>query len=193
MKEFRPVAAISEEGMADYRPARPGRTFERAAPKLINMPEDQHAVVMDGMWGVVNGGGTAGSIRMAELEIAGKTGTAQVVGLGKDVGENKDHSWFVSFAPARKPDVAMVALIENVGFGGQFAAPASRAIYDVYYAKLHNLPLPMPGGPETASKPGVKIPNPEGNRVPVPAEVTAPATVVTPAAQDNHARKRPQQ
>ena len=78
-------------------------------------------------WGVGSNGGTAGKIKMPELEIAGKTGTAQVVGLGKDVGANKDHSWFVSFAPAWKPEIAMVALIENVGFGGDFAAPASRA------------------------------------------------------------------
>lgn len=151
MKEFKAVPALSEEGMLDYRPARPALTFDRPTPKLIEMPEDQHDLVVQGMWGVVNNGGTAGRIKMAELEIAGKTGTAQVVGLGKDVGAKKDHSWFVSFAPARKPEVAMVALIENVGFGGHFAAPASRAMYDVYYAKQHNLPLPVPGEKQTAT------------------------------------------
>ena len=76
-----------------------------------------HAVVQ-GMWQVVNGGGTGGRIKMAGFDIAGKTGTAQVVGLGKDTGKNKDHSWFVSYAPAYKPEIAMVALIENSGFGG---------------------------------------------------------------------------
>ncbi len=59
------------------------------------------------MWGVVNGGGTAGAIRMPNFEIAGKTGTAQVAELGKDVGANKDHAWFVSFAPAYKPEIAV--------------------------------------------------------------------------------------
>jgi penicillin-binding protein 2 len=87
------------------------------------------------MWGVVNSGGTAGRIRMANFDIAGKTGTAQVVGLGKDTGENKDHAWFVSYAPAYKPEIAAIALIENVGFGGTHAAPAVRALYDVYYRK----------------------------------------------------------
>jgi penicillin-binding protein 2 len=142
LKEFKPVGAVSEEGSPDYRPARPAHSFDRPDPKIVFMPEDQHHLVVEGMWGVVNNGGTAGKIKMAEMEIAGKTGTAQVVGLGKDVGANKDHSWFVSFAPAWKPEVAMVALVENVGFGGQFAAPASRAMYDMYYAKSHNLPLP---------------------------------------------------
>ncbi len=51
------------------------------------------------------------------------------------MGENKDHSWFVSYAPAYKPEIAMIALIENVGFGGKFAAPSSRALYDVYHGK----------------------------------------------------------
>jgi penicillin-binding protein 2 len=57
------------------------------------------------------------------------------VGLGKDVGANKDHSWFVSYAPAFKPEISIIALIENSGFGNQHAAPAVRGVYDVYYAK----------------------------------------------------------
>jgi penicillin-binding protein 2 len=75
---------------------------------------------------------------MAGFDIAGKTGTAQVVGLGKDVGKNKDHSWFVSYAPAYKPEIAMVALIENSGFGGTHAAPAIRGVYEVYYRKTRH-------------------------------------------------------
>ena len=90
------------------------------------------------MWRVVNGGGTGARIAMAGFDIAGKTGTAQVVGLGKDVGKNKDHAWFVTYAPAYKPEIAMVALIENSGFGGSHAAPAIRGVYDVYYRKTRN-------------------------------------------------------
>jgi penicillin-binding protein 2 len=96
------------------------------------------------MWSVVNGAGTGTGIRMANFEIAGKTGTAQVVSLGKDVGVNKDHSWFVSFAPAYKPEIAVVALIENAGLGSQWGAPAVRAVYDVYYAKIHPESSPPP-------------------------------------------------
>ncbi|HEX8853384.1 MAG TPA: penicillin-binding transpeptidase domain-containing protein, partial [Pyrinomonadaceae bacterium] len=110
---------------------------DRPDPKVIPIADDQYRLVMDGMYDVVNAGGTAGRIKMEGFEIAGKTGTAQVVSLGKDVGENKDHAWFVSVAPAYKPEIAAIALIENVGFGGTFAAPAVRAVYDVYVAKAH--------------------------------------------------------
>jgi penicillin-binding protein 2 len=115
--------------------ARPVHTFAHPEAKLIPIPEDQHKLVVDGMWSVVNESGTGGAVKIAGFDVAGKTGTAQVVGLGKDVGENKDHSWFVSYAPAYKPEIAMIALIENVGFGGKFAAPAVRAVYEVYYQK----------------------------------------------------------
>ena len=121
----------------------PAVTFQpldktRPNPKVIPIPEGIHNAVNEGMWSVVNAGGTATSIAMPGFDIAGKTGTAQVVGLGKDVGKNKDHSWFVSYAPANKPEIAFVALIENSGFGGRHAAPAVRGVYDVYYRKTRS-------------------------------------------------------
>ncbi|HEX8845331.1 MAG TPA: penicillin-binding protein 2 [Pyrinomonadaceae bacterium] len=138
---FKEARAIGDPNSEDYRPA---RTFDRPDPKILQIPENQHHLVVEGMWGVVNNGGTAARIKMAGFEIAGKTGTAQVVGLGKDVGENKDHAWFVSFAPAYQPEIACIALIENVGFGGTHAAPAVRAIYDAYYRRTRN--AEPPGG-----------------------------------------------
>jgi penicillin-binding protein 2 len=89
------------------------------------------------MWAVVNEAGTGTAARVPGFDVAGKTGTAQVVGLGKDTGKNKDHAWFVSYAPAFKPEISMIALIENVGFGGRFAAPAVHNIYEAYLAKAH--------------------------------------------------------
>jgi penicillin-binding protein 2 len=147
LKEVRPIGT---PGTADYKgpvgfqpldPSRPN-------PKVIPIPKDIKDIVVDGMWSVVNAGGTAGSIKMDGFDIAGKTGTAQVVSLGKDTGKNKDHSWFVSYAPAFKPEIAMVALIENSGFGGHHAAPAVRGVYNEYYRKTrHQEPpgtLPKP-------------------------------------------------
>src|SRR5919112_950239 len=125
--------------------ARPRQTFDRPDPKLLDIPTDQHDLVVDGMWAVVNEDGTGGAARIPGFDVAGKTGTAQVVGLGKDTGKNKDHSWFVSYAPAWKPEIAMIALIENVGFGGKFAAPAVHNIYGTYLAKAH--PDIAPAGP----------------------------------------------
>ncbi|HEX5707966.1 MAG TPA: penicillin-binding protein 2 [Pyrinomonadaceae bacterium] len=134
LKEARPVAAVGPF------PERARKTFERPDPKIVHISPENHRAVMDGMFDVVNGGGTAGRIKMEGFEIAGKTGTAQVVSLGKDTGENKDHAWFVSVAPAYKPEIAAIALIENVGFGGTHAAPAVRAVYDTYYAKTRGTP-----------------------------------------------------
>ncbi|MEQ1643526.1 MAG: penicillin-binding protein 2 [Pyrinomonadaceae bacterium] len=135
LREFRSIAAVGTEGQTDYFPQRVGFGYKDPEPRLIEATPEQWDVVIKGMWGVVNGGGTAGAIRIPDFEIAGKTGTAQVAALGKDVGDKKDHAWFVSFAPAYKPEIAVIALIENVGFGGSFAAPAVRGVYDAYLTK----------------------------------------------------------
>src|SRR6185503_5278355 len=108
--------------------------------------------VVEGMWRVVNAGGIGAGIQMAGFDIAGKTGTAQVVGLGKDTGKNKDHAWFVSYAPAYQPEIAMVALIENSGFGGRNAAPAVRGVYDEYYRKTRHEDPPGAIKPQIAKK-----------------------------------------
>ena len=165
LKELRPVNATGPFEL------RTGRSFQpidgsRPNPKQLSIPEDFHHLVVEGMWGVVNNGGTAAAIRMAGFDIAGKTGTAQVVGLGKDTGKNKDHAWFVSYAPAYKPEIALVALIENSGFGGQHAAPAVRRVYDVYYRKTRNEEPP-------GALPVAKTPKPEDKAQPkkAPTEI----------------------
>ncbi len=144
LKEFRPIGAVGEPDDPNYIPARSGFGFQHPEPKIIPMTPEQEKVMVDGMWGVVNGGGTATSIAIPGFEIAGKTGTAQVAELGKDTGKNKDHAWFVSFAPAYKPEIAVLALIENVGFGGSHAAPAAKGIYEAYLAKKGIVPQADP-------------------------------------------------
>lgn len=130
--EFKPIAAIGKEDDLNFIPARPGFTYQHPEPRIIPMTDDQYDVVVKGMWGVVNAGGTGGSIKMANWEIAGKTGTAQVAEVGKDKGGNRDHSWFVSFAPAFKPEISVISLMENAGFGAQASAPAVKAMYERY-------------------------------------------------------------
>ena len=147
MKEFRPIGAVGQEGDLTYIPARAGFSYDHPEPKLIELAPDQWDLIIKGMWGVVNGGGTAGAIKMPNLEIAGKTGTAQVSEVGKDTGKNKDHSWFVSFAPAYKPEISVIALIENSGFGAANAAPAARAMYEAYL-----LQRPQAASQEVAAK-----------------------------------------
>lgn len=135
LREFRSIGAVGPEDDANFIAARPSFGFDHPEPKIIPMTDEQYDVVVKGMWGVVNGGGTAGSIKISDFDIAGKTGTAQVASLGKDTGDDKDHAWFVSFAPAYKPEISVIVLIENSGFGGSNAAPVAKAMYETYLAK----------------------------------------------------------
>jgi penicillin-binding protein 2 len=126
------VRSVSQPGDDNYRPA---QEYGDPSAGVIEIPAEQDQAIVDAMWSVVNEAGTATAIKKVGYDIAGKTGTAQVVGLGKDVGRNKDHSWFVSYAPAFRPEIAVLALIENSGFGSRYAAPAARAIYDQYFER----------------------------------------------------------
>jgi len=60
------------------------------------------------------------------VPVAGKTGTAQTP-------EGSDHSWYASWAPAGRPRVVVVVLIEHGGFGAEAAAPAAREIYSAFF------------------------------------------------------------
>ena len=73
----------------------------------------------------------------AQYTCGGKTGTAQVFSLrGEKYTEHKvderlrDHAWFVAYAPADKPTIALAVLVENGGFGAQAAAPIARKVLD---------------------------------------------------------------
>jgi penicillin-binding protein 2 len=135
LKEFKAIGAVGDAGDADYVPARSNFGFNRSETKIIEMTPEQNKVVLDGMWGVVNGGGTGAGIKINNFDIAGKTGTAQNSSLNS--GGAEDHAWFVSFAPAYKPELAVISLIENSGFGGRHAAPAVKGVYEAYLLKNH--------------------------------------------------------
>jgi peptidoglycan glycosyltransferase len=70
--------------------------------------------------------GTAYISRLKGIEAAGKTGTAQ-----NPHGE--DHAWFIGYAPAEEPEIAIAVLIENAGHGGEVAAPLARDFYREYF------------------------------------------------------------
>jgi penicillin-binding protein 2 len=138
LKEFKEIGAVGEKDTETYIPAKEKFGFDHPEPKIIAMTPEQNALVLKGMWGVVNNGGTAASVKMANWEIAGKTGTAQNSSLGS--GGAKDHAWFMSFAPAYKPEIAVIGLIENSGFGAANAGPAVKGVYEAYLAKRQPLP-----------------------------------------------------
>ncbi len=95
--------------------------------KEINTGVSQSAldIVKEAMFLVVNGHGTATHIRLPDIEICGKTGTAQNP-------HGKDHAWFVAFAPYENPKIAIAVLVENVGFGGTHAAPIAQKVIQAY-------------------------------------------------------------
>jgi penicillin-binding protein 2 len=82
--------------------------------------------VIEGMRRVVNeSGGTATSAKLAEIIIAGKTGTVQNP-------HGKDHSVFIAFAPIDNPKIAIAVFIENSGFGGTWAAPTASLVIEKF-------------------------------------------------------------
>jgi penicillin-binding protein 2 len=110
--------------------------------KPINLANsDQWDVVYDGMVGATSAGGTAYVAGLgAKYKIAGKTGTAQVFTIkqtdntrAKIVDERKrDHAWFIAYAPADDPKIAISVLVENGGFGAAAAAPIARKVLDSF-------------------------------------------------------------
>jgi penicillin-binding protein 2 len=105
------------------------------------------AAAVNGMYGVVNEGGTGGSARIEGLELCGKTGTAQKVSLdlaksgkvGSDLA--KENGWFVGFAPRENPEIVVVALWEASGHG-YVAAPIVRDVIKAYFDKKARIALP---------------------------------------------------
>ncbi|KAF0202351.1 MAG: penicillin-binding protein [Gallionellaceae bacterium] len=98
------------------------------------------------------GGTAAGASAGALYRMAGKTGTAQVVGMkqgekydASKISEyNRDHAWFIAFAPADKPRIALAVLAENGGHGGSTAAPIARKVLDYYLLGI--IPKPLESG-----------------------------------------------
>ena len=113
---------------------------------LLNISPEENAriplsgeaigVIMRALKGVVNEpGGTGWASRMDNIEVAGKTGTAQVISLNSsgDQASHKDHAWFTSYAPADNPEIAVTVVVEHGGHGGAVAAPIVRRVLETYF------------------------------------------------------------
>ena len=113
------------------------------------------AAVHDGLWRVVNAQGTGGRARLAGRDVAGKTGTAQVISrrgrerAGETDKDLRDHGWFVFFAPRDKPEVAGVVLAEHSEHG-YLAAPIAKHVLATYFAKQEGEPWPVLAVPRPA-------------------------------------------
>jgi len=116
---------------------------ETIAPQLIRriaVKPEHIAFVRDAMAGVNSEGTGARVFADAQYTSAGKTGTAQIVGIAQNekydaskIDERlRDHSLFIAFAPLTGPKIALAVVVENGGFGSRAAAPIARSVLDYY-------------------------------------------------------------
>lgn len=85
--------------------------------------------------------GTGKKARLKEVEVAGKTGTSQVVKMGEKrlkpsqmPWQHRDHAWFIAYAPVDAPEIAVAALVEHAeGGGGAVAAPVAHEVMQTYF------------------------------------------------------------
>lgn len=119
--------------------------FPPRARRKIVVANDHLRAVIEGMHGVVNEpGGTAYKERSTKIEVAGKTGTAQVSRITTKSGVdpksiwyfNRDHAWFAGVAPYDDPEIAVAVLVEHGGGGGQNAAPIAMRVIDDWFTKI---------------------------------------------------------
>jgi penicillin-binding protein 2 len=119
--------------------------FEPRLRRKIAVAPEHLRAVLDGMHGVVNEpGGTAYRERTTKVDVAGKTGTAQVSRITHKAGVdpstiwyfNRDHAWFAGVAPFDDPEIAVAVLVEHGGGGGHNAAPIAMRVFEDYFQKI---------------------------------------------------------
>ena len=146
------VLSAEGEVMEEYGPVRTGTVDFRG--KHLN-------VVRRALFDVVHGRrGTGKRARSQLLGIAGKTGTAQVAEMRGEAVKSedlpylvRDHAWFVAYAPAEDPEIAVATLVEHGGHGGATAAPITRKVIEAYFrlegyeVEDHEIPWASPDRP----------------------------------------------
>jgi penicillin-binding protein 2 len=161
------VRAVDEGG--GWRQVTPPAVADRVAFRPTTL-----AALHDGLWMVVNASGTGRRGRVEGADVAGKTGTAQVIsnqgraaarGSGRDL---RDHGWFVFFAPKDNPEIAGVIFGEH-NEHGYLGAPIAKHVIETFLAKKQGLPLP------TLTKPDVPVvPEQDPDSPPAIADAAAP-------------------
>jgi penicillin-binding protein 2 len=137
-KLFRPMLLKSVSGEVPEAPV---------AEQFALKDPANWAIIDNAMQAVVHGpkGTAKGISRELQYRIAGKTGTAQVVGIAQDAEydaellskRNRDHALFVAYAPAEKPQIAVAVVVENGEHGSTTAAPIARVVMDAYLLGIY--------------------------------------------------------
>jgi len=144
------LAAVIANGGKLVRPHL-ARLADTTPVDLGLRPETIEAVKA-GMSGVVNAPGTGWRARLGDVEVAGKTGSAQVVSHARLTRGNatqgmQPHGWFIAFAPAKNPRIALAVIVEHGGSGGEAAAPVAHKIL----ARFFKSTAPEPAFPGVAA------------------------------------------
>jgi penicillin-binding protein 2 len=141
------VAAVIANGGRLVQPhivkAVGGEPLQWEPPKPLGLKPSTVQIVKEGMCAVVNDHGTGWRAQLPGFEVCGKTGSAQVVAHNRLQRNSTDpemqpHGWFMCFAPADKPRIAMAVLVEHGVAGGASAAPVAREIL----ARFFGVPTP---------------------------------------------------
>ncbi len=125
-----------------------GKVIEQSEPEILGrLPIKKRtlSIVRKALWKVVNTRkGTAWVARLKDIDISGKTGTAQVFSRKKNEIKLKEkdvpallkaHAWFVAYAPSDKPKIAVSVLVEHGGHGSSTASPIAREMIKTYLSK----------------------------------------------------------
>jgi peptidoglycan glycosyltransferase len=129
------VAAVANGGrlmaphLADRVVDPDGRTVDRVEPQVVSTPiSARTAEQVNQMMRTVVESGTGQAVQLPGIEVAGKTGTAEI----GQTGANLTQPSFVAFAPADDPRIAIAVTVERSqgGFGGTVAAPIARAVLE---------------------------------------------------------------
>jgi len=154
-----------------------------AASPVLTAQKEHMDFLHDAMIAVTTvgtGKGPATDLNLGPIKMAGKTGTAQSHGYSGGVGAHgaqgvwnqRDHAWFIAFAPADDPRYAMAVLTEHGGFGAEASAPKAREIMRVALLK----------DPEVRAR--IEQPLPAG-APPISTDTTTPAAPSNDAAPTN--------
>jgi len=184
----RPHVVEPDQLPADYRQAIYD-SYPGSGDVTIPISPAIWETITEGM-ALTTNSGTAATSHLANIDFAGKTGTAQVVNhsagmksLG--VGAERANAWFVGIAPRRNPDIAVVVLVEHGGWGAEASAPLAARVIESFVDKQRRLDnnLQEAQVPAKVEVGAVWSEKPESS--PEPAKV-ATAAVKEPALRGGH-------
>lgn len=121
-----------------------GKPVPYTAPRAMGFRPSTVAAIRNGLFMAVNAGGSGQGARVADLVVAGKTGSAQVVSsqrLTRGIDAIQPHAWFAGFAPLDDPRIVLAVLVDHGGSGGAAAAPVARVIFEKFFDRGADSPL----------------------------------------------------